>query len=154
MRLLVALSSVWNSRVCIAAFHTSVRIGVWRRDADTTAASYVTAFVYSCSLSRNVLCHTRRHCEEPDSSVGIVTGYGLDDWRVVVRVAIGSRIFSSPRLPHRLWGPPNLLSYEYGGAISPRVKLPEREADHSPSASADVKKMWIYKSILPYAVMA
>jgi hypothetical protein len=31
------------------------------------------------------------------SSVGIVTGYGLDDGEVGVRVLVGSRIFSSPR---------------------------------------------------------
>jgi hypothetical protein len=42
-----------------------------------------------------------------DSSVGIETGYGLNDRGVGVRVPVGSRIFSSPRLPDRLWGPPN-----------------------------------------------
>jgi hypothetical protein len=30
------------------------------------------------------------------------------------------------------------------GALSPGVKQPGREADHSPPASAAVKKMWIY----------
>jgi hypothetical protein len=43
-----------------------------------------------------------------DSVVGIATGYGLDDGGVVVRVPVGSRIFSSPRCPNQLWGPPNL----------------------------------------------
>jgi hypothetical protein len=33
------------------------------------------------------------------------------------------------------------------GAVSSRVKRPEREVDHSPPTSAEVKKMWIYKSI-------
>jgi hypothetical protein len=37
--------------------------------------------------------------------VAIATGYGLDG----VRVPVGSRIFSSPQRPDRLWGPPNLL---------------------------------------------
>jgi hypothetical protein len=55
-----------------------------------------------------------------DSTVGIVTGYGLDDGVVGVRVLEGSRIFFSPRCPDRLWGPPNLLSNGYRG----------READH------------------------
>jgi hypothetical protein len=41
--------------------------------------------------------------------VGIVTGYGLDDRGVGVRFPVGSRIFSSPRRPDRLWGSPNLL---------------------------------------------
>jgi hypothetical protein len=39
-------------------------------------------------------------------------------------------------------------------ALSPRVKRQEREADHSPPASAEVKKMWIYTSTPPYAFMA
>jgi hypothetical protein len=45
----------------------------------------------------------------PDSSVGIATGYGLDDRGVGVRVPIGSRTFSSPRRPDRLWGTFSLL---------------------------------------------
>jgi hypothetical protein len=36
----------------------------------------------------------------------------------------------------------------------PGVKRPGREADHSPSTSAEVKKMWIYTSTPPYAFMA
>jgi hypothetical protein len=31
------------------------------------------------------------------------------------------------------------------GALSARVKQPGREADHSPPATAEVKKVWIYK---------
>jgi hypothetical protein len=41
-----------------------------------------------------------------------------------------------------------------GGAISPGVKQSEREADHSPPAGAEVKKMWLYTFTLPYAFMA
>jgi hypothetical protein len=40
------------------------------------------------------------------------------------------------------------------GTISPGVKWPWREADHSPPTSAEVKKMWIYTSTPPYAFMA
>jgi hypothetical protein len=36
-----------------------------------------------------------------------------------------------------------------GGALSPGVKRPGREADHSSSASAKVKKMWIYTPTPP-----
>jgi hypothetical protein len=89
-----------------------------------------------------------------DSVVGIATGYGLDDRGVEVRVLIGSRIFSSPCRPDQLWGPPNLLSKCVPGAPSPGVKLPGREADHSPAASAEVKKVWIYMSTSPYTFMA
>jgi hypothetical protein len=37
------------------------------------------------------------------SSVGIATGYWLDDRGVGVRVPVGSRIYSSPCRPDRLW---------------------------------------------------
>jgi hypothetical protein len=40
------------------------------------------------------------------------------------------------------------------GALSPGVKRPRREADHSPAASAKVKEMWIYTSTPSYAFMA
>jgi hypothetical protein len=50
-----------------------------------------------------------------DGAVGIATGYGLDDQGVGVRVPVGSRIFSSPRRPERIWGPPNLLFNGYRG---------------------------------------
>jgi hypothetical protein len=67
----------------------------------------------------------------------------MDDRGVRVREPVGSRIFSSPRRPDRLWVPLDLLSNMYRG-----VKWPGREADHSPPASAEVKKMWIYISTL------
>jgi hypothetical protein len=75
-----------------------------------------------------------------DSVVGIASGYWLDDRVVEVRVPVGSRIFTSPRRPDRLWGP--------------GVNRRGREADHSPPPSAEVKKMWIYTSIPPYTFMA
>jgi hypothetical protein len=78
-----------------------------------------------------------------DSSVGTATGYGLDDRGVGVGVPVGSRIFSSPHRPDRLWGPPTLLSNGYLGFF-PGGKV----------AGAEVKKMWIYTSIPPYAFVA
>jgi hypothetical protein len=48
-----------------------------------------------------------------DSSVGIATGYGLDDRGVGVRVPVGATIFISPCSPDLLWGPPRLLSNGY-----------------------------------------
>jgi hypothetical protein len=49
------------------------------------------------------------------SAVGAATSYGLYDRGVGFRVPVGSRIFSSPQRPDRLWDPPNLLSSEYWG---------------------------------------
>jgi hypothetical protein len=86
--------------------------------------------------------------------VGIATGYWLDDLEVGVRVPEGSRIFSPPchsdsalvsTQPPIQWVPE---------ALSPGVKRPGREADHSPPASAEFKKMWIYTYTPPYAFMA
>jgi hypothetical protein len=45
-----------------------------------------------------------------ESGAGIATNYRLDDLGIGVQVLVKSRIFSSPRHPDRLWGPPNLLS--------------------------------------------
>jgi hypothetical protein len=64
---------------------------------------------------------------------------------------VGARIFSMLSRPalrptHRpiQWVP---------GALSPGVERLGREADHSPPASAVVKKIWIYTSTPPYAFM-
>jgi hypothetical protein len=95
------------------------------------------------------------HSKTRDSSVGIATGYRLEDQAVGFRVSVGSRIFSSPRRPDRLWGSLNLLSNGYRGLFSGGgVKRPGREANQSPPASAEVKKIWIYASTPPYAFMA
>jgi hypothetical protein len=44
-----------------------------------------------------------------DSSVGIATGYGLDDKGGGNSSPSRVKIFTSPYRPDRLWGPPNLL---------------------------------------------
>jgi hypothetical protein len=61
-----------------------------------------------------------------DSSVGIATGYGLDDRGVGVRVAVGSRIFSTSSRPA-------LGSIQPPIPRVPGVKLQGREAEHSPT---------------------
>jgi hypothetical protein len=63
-----------------------------------------------CDLQHSALISTSKN-----DIVGIATRYGLNDRRVGVRVTEGSRIFSSPRGPDRLCGPPNFLYNEYRG---------------------------------------
>jgi hypothetical protein len=84
-----------------------------------------------------------------DSVVSITTGYLLDDCRVEVRVPVGSRILFSTL------SRPAVGSTQPPIEWVPRVKRPGHEADHSPSASAEVKKMWIYTSTphKPYGVV-
>jgi hypothetical protein len=89
-----------------------------------------------------------------DSVVGTATGYGLDDQGVGVRAPVGDKNFlfsTSSRSALESTQPP-IQSVPV--AVSPGVKRPGREADHSPPASAEVKKIWIYTSSLPYAFMA
>jgi len=40
------------------------------------------------------------------------------------------------------------------GVLSPGVKWPGREADHSPTYNAEVKNAWSYNSTSPYVFMA
>jgi hypothetical protein len=56
----------------------------------------------------------------PGDAVDTVTGYCLDGRGVGVRVSVGLRIFSFPRRPDWLRGPPIFLSNEY------RVLFPRR----------------------------
>jgi hypothetical protein len=90
-----------------------------------------------------------------DSVVGIATGYGLEERAVGVRVPVGSKMFSSPRRPDRLWlGSTQSPIERLLEALSPGIKLPGREVNHSPPANAEVKKMWIYTSTPTYAFLA
>jgi hypothetical protein len=50
-----------------------------------------------------------------NSAVGMVSGYGLDDRCIGVRVLVEVRFFSSPRHPDLFWGPLSHLSNEYPG---------------------------------------
>jgi hypothetical protein len=87
----------------------------------------------------------------PDSSVGIATGYGLHDQGegVGVRVPVGSKIFTSI-----ISSRPALQSTQPHIKLISGVKQQGHEADHSPTTSTEVMKMWIYISTPPYVFMA
>jgi hypothetical protein len=67
-----------------------------------------------------------------DSSVGIATGYRLDD---PGSIPDSARFIPYLQRPDRLWGPPSLL---YNGYLW--LFPPGHEADHSTPSSAEVKK--------------
>jgi hypothetical protein len=75
------------------------------------------------------------------SSVGTALGYGLDDRGSRVRFPAGAGNFS---LHHRCVqnsSGAHPASYPMGiKALSLGVKRPERQADHSPPSSAEVKE--------------
>jgi hypothetical protein len=52
---------------------------------------------------------------------------------------MGTRLLCSLRTAHPLWGPPNLISYGYKDSFV-KVKRLGREAHHSTSSSAEVKR--------------
>jgi hypothetical protein len=62
------------------------------------------------------VCITHVYHVSRDSIVDKATGYGLDGRGVGVRVPVGLTIFSSPRRPDRLWGPPLLSDGNQGKA--------------------------------------
>jgi hypothetical protein len=117
---------------------------------------YGDADLFCCILGCNTLKSCRwlsnflRYFSCP--RVGIATGYGLGDRGVGVRVPVGSRIFSTSSRPALGSTQPPIQWVP--GALSLGIKRPGREADHSPPASAEVKKIWIYTSTPPYAFIA
>ena len=56
--------------------------------------------------------------------------------------------FSSPQLPARLWGPPNILRKGYRRSV-PGLEWLGRDVDHSPPISVGVKNGFNYTSALP-----
>jgi hypothetical protein len=72
-----------------------------------------------------------------------------------VGVPVGTRIVTSLCRLDRLWRSPSLLYNGYWG-LSPGVKQPGPEVDHSLPTSAEVKKtrVYVHMCITPYVFMA
>jgi hypothetical protein len=86
-----------------------------------------------------------------DSAVGIATGYGLDDRRVGVGIPVGKN-FHFSMSSRRAMGSTEPRIQGITGSLSPGVKRPGCEADHSLPAR-EVKKTRIYISTPLYAFM-
>jgi hypothetical protein len=76
--------------------------------------------VFSNGSNRGEAQSARTHMHEEfgilfQTSSTMRSSYRLDGHGVGVRVPVGVTIFTSPRRPDRLWGPPNLLSNGYRG---------------------------------------
>jgi hypothetical protein len=83
-----------------------------------------------------------------DRAVNIATGYGF-----VFESRLGQE-FSLLHVVQTVSGI-YLASYPIGiGGSFPGKERSEREADHLPPTSAEVKKIWFYTSIPPYVFMA
>jgi hypothetical protein len=113
-------------------------------DANSTLTQPITQADYFVPYYINIGART---------AIGIATGYGLYDGAVRVRVPVGSRIFSMSSRQVLRPTQPAPIQWVLG-APSSGVKRQGHEADHSPPASAKVKKIWIYTSIPPYAFIA
>jgi hypothetical protein len=84
-----------------------------------------------------------------DSSVGIATGYRMDDRMIGVRFSAGAGNFS---LRHRveIVSRAHPASYPVGtGGSFSGGKAAGREADHSLPSSAGIKNAWSYTSTSP-----
>jgi hypothetical protein len=81
-----------------------------------------------------------------DSAVGIATGYGWTTEGSEFEPQYGQE-FSPLHIVQTCSGAHTVSSSNGKG----EVKRPRREADHSPPASAEVKKMWTCTSTPPYA---
>jgi hypothetical protein len=91
-------------------------------------------------------CYTR----SKDSSVGIATGYGLND---LGSIPGSERYFFPPQHPHRFWGPLTFLSDGYWGCF-PGDKAAGPLSWPLTSISCRGKRSWSYTSTPLYVFMA
>jgi hypothetical protein len=95
------------------------------------------------------------HCETRAGIAQLVwwlaTGWTAETSEFVSRWGENSLFFTSSRPALGLNHP---LIYLEPGSLSPGIKWPVREVDHSRPNSAEVKKTWIYTSTPSYIFMA
>jgi hypothetical protein len=84
---------------------------------------------------------TVRNCDEPGSSVSIVSDYGLYDWVIEVRSPAVAKGFSCSLCIQTGYGAHQASSTEGTGGSFPRDKpRPGRDSDHSPPSSDDLNE--------------
>jgi hypothetical protein len=71
----------------------------------------------SCALNSLLSHYLENHKRQEKRAFILATSYGLDDREVGVQVPVGSRIFSFPNRPDRLWGPPISYPVRTGGSF-------------------------------------
>jgi hypothetical protein len=98
------------------------------------------------------VCFIFEHFMSRISSVGIATGYGLDERGVGIRVPVMSRML--PSLSRQALGLTQHPMQWVSRALSPGLKQQRHEAGHSPWTSAEVKKTWIVYIHSLYTFMA
>jgi hypothetical protein len=117
-KLLLQYSRSSGSRGSAVGIATGYGLDVRSRDSAVGIATGYGLDVRSRDSAVGIATGYELDVRSRDSAVGIATGYGLEYRGVGVRVPIVSRIFSSPRRPNRLRGPPYLLSNGYRGFFS------------------------------------
>jgi hypothetical protein len=88
---------------------------------------------------------------EPGQLSGMALGYEMDDRGFESRQ--GLRIFLYTTASRPVLGPTQPPVQWVTGALSLGIKRQDREADHSPPSSAEVKNGWSYTSTPQYAFM-
>jgi hypothetical protein len=126
--------AIYNRPIVYIYKHTDI-VSSKQKKATTTLAK---ALLYLFLISLHFI-------ESRDSSVGIATGYGLDD-RVGQEFSLLHVIQTYPGAQ------PSSYPIRTEGSF-PGVKRQGRETDHLPPTSAEVKRTLVYISTPPYAFM-
>jgi hypothetical protein len=96
-------------------------------------------FVPEATFGSLITLTTEMH-NSRDGSVGIATGYALDDRMIGSRFPAGLGIFLFDTVSRPVLGPTQPPIQWVPGALSLGVKRPGREAGHSPPSNAEVKE--------------